>query len=65
MLIKRFVKADRLQQKQNNADLVKDLLGVALQVGTFLLDPTFKSSVANVSNEKNLLKSFIFYKKRR
>lgn len=63
MLIKRFVKADCLQQRQNNTDLIQDLLGVVLQVGTFLLDPTFKSTVANISNEKNLLKNFIFYKK--
>ena len=53
MLIKRFVKAARLQQRQNSTDLFQDLLGVVLQVGTFLLDPTFKSTVANVSNEKN------------
>lgn len=63
MLIKRFVKADRLQQKQNSTDLFQDLFGVVLQVGTFLLDPTFKSSVANVSNEKNFLRNFTFYKK--
>ena len=66
MLIKRFVKADRLQQKQkSNTDLVQDLLGVVLQVGTFLLDPTFKSSVANVSTEKNFVKNLFFYKKQK
>ena len=63
MLIKRFVKADRLQQRQNSTDLFQDLLGVVLQVGTFLLDPTFKSTVANVSNEKNFLRNFLFYQK--
>ena len=65
MLIKRFVKADRLQQRQNSTDLFQDLLGVVLQVGTFLLDPTFKSTVANVSTEKNFVKNLFFYKKQK
>ncbi len=64
MRVKRFLQNDRLQQaKISNLSLLEDLLGIGAEVGTFLLDPTFHSSIANVSTEKAFLKNFAYYHK--
>lgn len=60
MLVKKFVPCALMQQHQQTT-LVDDLCEVVGSVGYFLLDPTFSSTVANVSVERTLLHDFFFY----
>lgn len=62
MLVKRFVPRALMQQRQQSP-LLDDLLEVVGSFGYFLLNPTFKSIVANVSTERAFWKSFLFYNK--
>lgn len=60
MLVKRFVPRALMQQRQQTT-LVDDLCEVVGSVGYLLLDPTFSSTVANVSVERTLLHNLFFY----
>lgn len=60
MLVKRFVPRALMQQHQQTT-LVDDFCEVVGSVGYLLLDPTFSSTVANVSMERTLLRDFFFY----
>lgn len=60
MLVKKFVPKALMQQNQQTT-LVDDLCEVVGSVGYLLLDPTFSSTVANVSMERTLLRNFFFY----
>lgn len=61
MLVKRFVPRALMQQRQQTTLLVDDLCEVVGSIGYLLLDPTFSSTVANVSMERTLLRNFFFY----
>lgn len=50
-----------LQQNQRPATLLSDLCEVAVSLGYLLLNPSFNSTVANISTERNLLHNFFFY----
>lgn len=60
MLVKRFVPKALMQQNQKNTPL-DDGLEVVEQFGYFLLNPTFKSIVANVSTERAFWRNILFY----
>lgn len=60
MLVKRFVQRALMQQHQQTT-LAEDFCEVVGSVGYLLLDPTFSSTVANVSVERTLLHDFFFY----
>lgn len=60
MLVKRFVTRALMQQHQQTT-LAEDFCEVVGSVGYLLLDPTFSSTVANISMERTLLHDFFFY----
>ena len=59
MLTKKFVPRALMQQKKTS--LAADIGEVALQLGYFFLNPTFKSQVGAVSLEQAWLTSGITY----
>ena len=61
MLIKKFVPR-ALMQDHLKSTLLDDALEVVGSVGYFLLDPTFKSTVANISSERTFFHNFLFYR---
>lgn len=61
MLVKRFVPRALMQDRQTND--FNSLVEVPLQLGYFLLNPTYNSTVANVSSEQSFFRNFIFYHK--
>ena len=62
MLVKRFLPKALLQSRQSTS-LLSDLGEVVLQLGYFLIDPTFKSPVAGVSSERAFWYNLPFYHK--
>lgn len=60
MLIKKFVPRALMQERQQT-DLLSDGLELVGQLGYMVLNPTFCSSVANVSTEQTHLQNFVFY----
>lgn len=60
MLVKRFVPRALMQAHQTSS-LFSDLGEVALQLGYFFINPTFKSTVAGVSSEQVFLRNLFFY----
>lgn len=62
MLIKHFKRRSALQ-KDRNTNLITDICELLLQVGLIIIDPTFESSVGNVSTEKVMFHNWRFYKK--